>query len=462
MMTDSLLLTDLYQLRMIDAMWRSNMAGFSRQSYFQMFFRKAPYKEKLAVVAGTQVFLDYLEEAKVSAEDAAYLIHLGIDKELVTILRETPFHKGVEVYALEEGRLVGAREPIVRIEAPFWKAQLLETALLNLMNFQILIATKAQRICKAANGKPVFEFGLRRAQGPNGGLLASRAAIIGGCTATSNVQAGLRYNLPVVGTHAHSWVMAHDTELEAFENFARTNPENCTLLIDTYSVADGIQNAIKAAKTLKSLGHALKGVRIDSGDLVSLSRFARNELDKAGLQETKIVVSNDLDEYKIELLEQSKAPIDCYGVGTALVTGGEQAALGGVYKLVGYRKADNTLVGVSKKSEDVAKRTLGFPQSNLRFECPTTYKMYAHVIDYVHGPVDAKILDENGAYVTLPDGAKAYEYLLDAFPKGGRSERFQREVKYISEFRRKNEQKYTDAFQGVFVSECLMDKMKTL
>ncbi len=436
------------------------MASFGRNSVFHMFFRKAPYGEPLALVAGTQVFLDWLQEANISAEEAAYLLSIGIDKDLVTIMRETPFHKGINVSALEEGRLVGANEPILRIEAPFWKAQLLETALLNLMNFQILIATKARRIVKAANGKPVFEFGLRRAQGPNGGLLASRSAIIGGCTATSNVQAGLVYNLPVVGTHAHSWVMAHDTELDAFMNFAKTNPNNCTLLVDTYNVSDGVQNAIKTAKHLSTMGHSLKGIRIDSGDLAALSRFARNALDNAGLHSVKIVVSNDLDEHKIAKLESEDAPIDCYGVGTALVTGGDQAALGGVYKLAAYHRADGTMVGVSKHSEDPSKRTLAFPQATCHVEDKDTGETYCHVIDYMYGPAGVQIVGKDGSQISLPEKAIVYEYLLDAIKY--RDKRFSKPVTDIAKSAAAEYKKYTDKFQGTFVSECLKEKMKGL
>ncbi len=457
----SLLLTDLYQLRMIEAMYKTNISAFGRKSVFQMFFRKAPYGDKLAMCAGIGTFLEYLENARISGEEAAYLLSLGFDPGLVMMLRETSFAKNIEVCAVDEGRLVGASEPLVRVTAPFWKAQLIETALLNMVNFQTLIASKARRICKAARGKPVFEFGLRRAQGPNGGLLASRAAIIGGCKATSNVQAGMLYSLPVVGTHAHSWVMAHDSEYEAFLNYAKTNPDNCTLLIDTYSVKTGLENAISVARFLESMGHKLKGVRLDSGDLLAWSRYCRTELDKAGYHYVQIVASNDLDETKIEALEVENAPIDAYGVGTALVTGGTQAALGGVYKLVAYQKMDKTWVGVSKHSEEPAKKTLAFQQSLCHVEDKVTGETFAHVIDDLYGPA-AQAVRIDGKLVSFPEGSVVYDYIVDAMLDGNILDRFRKSPTAIAYLAKCEEKKYTDKFMGTFVSDALQLKQKGL
>jgi nicotinate phosphoribosyltransferase len=248
-------------------------------------------------------------------------------------------------------------EPIIRIKAPLYQAQLIETALLTIINFQSLIATKASRVCFAAKGDPVFEFGLRRAQGPDAGTYGARAAIIGGCTATANVLAGKMFNIPVVGTHAHSWVQKFDNELDAFEAYAKIYPNNCLLLVDTYDVLkSGMPNAIKVFKELKAKGHKPVGIRLDSGDLDYLSKECKNMLTEAGFEDVRITASNDLDEYCISNLKSSGSPINSWGVGTKLITSSDSPSLGGVYKLVASYK-DGKYEPKIKISEDPEKIT---------------------------------------------------------------------------------------------------------
>jgi len=251
--------------------------------------------------------------------------------------------------------VVFPHEPLVRVRGPILEGQILETALLNQINFQTLIATKAARVCLAARGEPVLEFGLRRAQGVDGALTASRAAYIGGCSATSNVLAGKSYGIPVRGTHAHSWVMSFDTEREAFQAYAEAMPHNCVFLVDTYDTLQGVREAIGVGGWLRERGHALAGIRLDSGDLAWLSIEARKLLDEAGFSQTAIVASNDLDEHLIESLKGQGAAIGIWGVGTKLVTAYDQPALGGVYKLGGIRRPDGTWEPKMKLSEQAVK-----------------------------------------------------------------------------------------------------------
>ncbi len=246
----------------------------------------------------------------------------------------------VDIDAIAEGTVVFAHEPLIRVTGPLWQCQWIETALLNLINFQTLIATKAARVCDAAVGQPVLEFGLRRAQGIDGALSASRAAYIGGCAATSNVLAGRLLGIPVKGTHAHSWVMCFDDELAAFDAYAAAMPNNCVFLVDTYDTIEGVRNAIVVGQRLRQSGHQMVGVRLDSGDLAQLSIAARRLLDEAGFENAAIVASNDLDEIEIEKLKQAGATIAVWGVGTNLVTARDQPALGGVYKLAAIQDSD--------------------------------------------------------------------------------------------------------------------------
>jgi len=330
------LLTDLYQLTMAFAYWRQGM--HQRRAVFQLAFRKLPFAGGYALAAGLGPALDYLEGLKFSPDDLAYLQSLvGRDNkrlfppEFIAYLGAMRF--SCDVDAIEEGRIVFPQEPLVRVTGPLIEAQLVETALLNIINFQTLIATKAARVCDAAQGDPVLEFGLRRAQGVDGALAASRAAYLGGCSATSNVLAGKLYDIPVRGTHAHSWVMTFESEIESFLAYADAMPNNCVFLVDTYDTVQGVKNAITVGKQLREKGHELAGIRLDSGDLAELSIAARQLLDDAGFPDALVVASNDLDETLVESLKHQGAKIGMWGVGTKLVTAYDQPALGGVYKL---------------------------------------------------------------------------------------------------------------------------------
>lgn len=354
----SALLTDLYQLTMGYGYWKNGTAN--NEAVFHLFYRTAPFGGKACITAGTTPAIDFLNDIALTELDLEYLSSLvGNDAaplfspEFIGYLRDMEWE--LDVHAVQEGNLVFPNEPILRIQGPIIQCQLVETALLNIVNFQSLVATKAANIHKAADGDQVLEFGLRRAQGPDGGLSASRAAYIGGCDATSNVLAGQLYGIPVKGTHAHSWVMSFDDELEAFEAYAEAMPNNVVLLVDTYDTITGVHNAIKVAHDLEKKGHKLMGIRLDSGDLTELSKAARLLLDQADLNYVKIIASNDLDEHVITKLKAAGARIDIWGVGTKLVTAYDQPALGGVYKLGAIRDASGTWQPRIKLSNDTIK-----------------------------------------------------------------------------------------------------------
>lgn len=329
-------LTDLYQLTMAYSYWKSNL--HEQEACFHLFFRKNPFNGNFAIMAGTEYVANYLENFRFRKDDCEYLSTLTapngsrlFDQSFLNYLAKMKFSCTVD--AVREGTVVFPNEPLIRIRGPIIQCQLLETALLNIINFQTLIATKAARICAAAAGDKVVEFGLRRAQGIDGGLASSRAAYIGGCAATSNVLAGKLFDIPVVGTHAHSWVMSFDNEAEAFESYAFAMPHNSVFLVDTYDTINGVKEAIKQGKALRERGFEMTGIRLDSGDLCQLSIIARAMLDDAGFPDANIIASNDLDEYKIVELKKNGAKISAWGVGTNLVTAEDQPALGGVYKL---------------------------------------------------------------------------------------------------------------------------------
>lgn len=348
------LLTDLYQLTMINGYFENNV--HNDVVVFDMFFRKNACKGGYTIVCGIEQLVEYIENLKFSESDLDYLKTLNLfSDKFLDFLRDFKFTG--DIYTVEEGTVMFPNEPIIRIKAPLYQAQLIETALLTIINFQSLIATKASRVCFAAKGDPVFEFGLRRAQGPDAGIYGARAAIIGGCTATANVLAGKMFNIPVVGTHAHSWVQKFDNELDAFEAYAKIYPNNCLLLVDTYDVLkSGMPNAIKVFKDLKAKGHKPLGIRLDSGDLDYLSKECKNMLTEAGFEDVRITASNDLDEYCISNLKSSGSPINSWGVGTKLITSSDSPSLGGVYKLVASYK-DGKYEPKIKISEDPEKIT---------------------------------------------------------------------------------------------------------
>lgn len=336
------LLTDLYQVTMAYGYWKLGRAD--DESVFHLFFRRAPFRGGYAVAAGLQQALEYLQALRFSGEDVAYLAGLtGNDGAPLFEEGFLRYLEGLrfccEVDGVPEGTAVFAHEPLLRLRGPILQCQLVETPLLNVMNFSTLIATKAARVCEAAGGEPVLEFGLRRGQGIDGALSAARAAYIGGCAATSNVLAGKRYGIPVKGTHAHSWVMSFADEREAFAAYARAMPNNCVFLVDTYDTIEGVRRAIAVGLELRAQGHAMMGIRLDSGDLGALSIAARAMLDEAGFNSAVIVASNDLDEQQIAALRAAGARISVWGVGTRLVTAYDQPALGGVYKLAAVRSS---------------------------------------------------------------------------------------------------------------------------
>lgn len=354
------LLTDLYQLTMAQAYHSAGIA--STDACFHLFFRSNPFGGGYSVACGLEQAIEYLSAFRFAPDDLAYLAEqTGNDggplfsEEFLGHLAEMRFT--CDVAAVPEGTVVFPREPLLRVCGPIVQCQLVETALLNIVNFQTLVATKASRVCLAAQGDPVVEFGLRRAQGPDGGLSASRAAYVGGCVGTSNVLAGKRYGIPVSGTHAHSWVMAFDTELEAFTAYAKALPNNCTFVIDTYDTLEGARHAVEVGRMLRERGHEMVGVRIDSGDLAWLSKRVREILDDGGFPRARIVASNELDEHLIVSLKDQGAAIDVWGVGTKLATSWDQPALGGVYKLSAIRRPGEDWTPRVKLSEQTAKVT---------------------------------------------------------------------------------------------------------
>jgi nicotinate phosphoribosyltransferase len=346
-------MTDLYELTMLAGYLREGM--HEQPAAFDLYFREAPYHGSYAVFAGLQPALEYLSSLTFSDADLGYLAGLDLfSRDFLDFLKEFRFHG--RVTAPREGEVVFPGEPLLSVEGTLAEAQFVETALLNIINFQTLVATKAARLTLSARSGQVIEFGLRRAQGPDGGLSVARAAAVGGVRSTSNVLAGRCFDLPVKGTHAHSWVMAFPDELSAFRAYAECFPDSSVLLVDTYdTLTSGLPNTLTVARELRAAGHELLGIRLDSGDLAYLSREARRMLDDAGFPEVRIVASNELDEHVIDSIRNEGGRIDIYGVGTRLATcaGPGGGALGGVYKLVEYAGQPRM-----KVTSDPAKSTL--------------------------------------------------------------------------------------------------------
>lgn len=354
------LLTDLYELTMAYGYWKKGMA--KTEASFYLSFRKQPFGGAYAIAAGLQSFIEYLDRFRFEETDISYLRTLHDSKghplfEAGFLRYLETFRFSCDIDAMPEGTLVFPYEPIIRVTGPILEAQLIESVLLNIINFQTLIATKASRVCWAAKTDPVVEFGLRRAQGIDGAMSASRAAYIGGCHSTSNTLAGKLYGIPVVGTHAHSWIMAFDNELQSFYAFSEVMPDSCIFLIDTYNSVSGVKNAITVARELRKQGKEMIGVRLDSGDLSHLSIEIRAILDAAGFPKAKIMASNELDEFVIRDLKQQGARVDLWGVGTNLVTGKEQPAFDGVYKISAIQDPKGEWQYKLKISEQWAKTT---------------------------------------------------------------------------------------------------------
>jgi len=354
----SVLLTDLYQLTMAYGYWKNQV--HEREAVFHLFFRKNPFNSGFSVACGLADVIEYIAAFRFDEDELLYLGSLtGNDGQplfeggFLEYLRKLQFTCDID--AIPEGTLVFPHEPLVRVRGPILQCQLLETALLNIVNFQTLIATKAARVCHAAAPEPVLEFGLRRAQGIDGAMAASRAAHVGGCAATSNVLAGMRYGIPVKGTHAHSWVMSFETEEEAFDAYADAMPNNCVFLVDTYDTLEGVRTAVRVGKRLREKGHELVGVRLDSGDLAYLSIEARKILNEGGFPNAVVVASNDLDELTINSIKQQGGRVGIWGVGTKLVTAFDQPAMGGVYKLGAIRRENGDWRYSLKLSEQPIK-----------------------------------------------------------------------------------------------------------
>ncbi|MEM6551112.1 MAG: nicotinate phosphoribosyltransferase [Planctomycetota bacterium] len=411
------LLTDLYQITMAYGYWKLGRA--EEEAVFHLFFRKPPFNGGYAIAAGLAHAVDLLRDFHFDTSDLDYLATLtGNDGQPLFEQAFLEYLVGLtlscDVNAVPEGTVVFPNEPLIRVRGPILQGQLLETALLNLVNFQTLVATKAARVCAAAGDDAVLEFGLRRAQGIDGSLAASRAAYIGGCAATSNVLAGKLYGIPVKGTHAHSWVMSFDDEPAAFAAYAEAMPNNCVFLVDTYDTLAGVRHAIEAGQRLREHGHEMVGIRLDSGDLAQLSINARRLLDEAGFPDAVIVASNDLDEHTIEDLKHKGATIATWGVGTKLVTAYDQPALGGVYKLGAIRRANEPWAHRIKLSEQPIKTSIPGILQVRRFEDAN-----GHVADMIYdeitGVPDARTivdLNDPGHRQTLSPECEARDLLV--------------------------------------------------
>jgi nicotinate phosphoribosyltransferase len=393
------LLTDLYQLTMAYGYWKIGRA--QDEAVFHLFFRQNPFAGGYAICAGLEYVIDFLKSFVFNDEDIDYLRTLSgndgkplFEEAFFTYLRK--LEVTLDLDAIPEGTVVFPQEPLVRVTGPLILCQLLETPLLNLINFQTLIATKAARICQVAKGEQILDFGLRRAQGIDGAITSSRAAYIGGCHATSNVLAGRLLDIPVRGTHAHSWIMSFDDEPSAFAAYADAMPNNCVFLVDTYDSLEGVKNAIVQGRQLRRAGHEMIGIRLDSGDLAQLSIDARALLDRAGFQDAIIIASNDLDEHAISQLKQRGATIAIWGVGTRLITAYDEPALGGVYKLAAIRRQGGPWQNKMKLSEDVGKSSIpGILQ--VRRYCRQDLFIADMIYDETGGvPEEATIIDLEG------------------------------------------------------------------
>jgi len=416
------MLTDLYQLTMAAGYY--NQKIHHRKAVFHLFYRKAPFGGDFAVAAGLALAIDLVKGLKFSADDVQYLGRLmGANGEplfkepFINYLQRLKFTGNI--YAVPEGEVVLPHEPLLRIEGNLLECQLLETALLTVMNFSTLIATKAARIKAAAGEDTVLEFGLRRAQGIDGGLTASRSAYIGGCDATSNVWAGRYYGVPVKGTHAHSWVMAFPSEEKAFEAYAKAMPNNVIFLVDTYDTLDGIAEAIEEGKKLRARGHEMLGVRLDSGDLAELSIAAREMLDAAGFPDAKVIASDSLDEYAIKELKDKGARIDIWGIGTRLATAHDQPALGGVFKLAAIEEDDGKMAPRIKLSETAIKVSNPGRQGVRRYyNEKNDFPLGSVIYNQYDGEPSGKFYTNDGFSVSIPSGLREDELLRPIFENG--------------------------------------------
>ncbi len=418
------LLTDLYELTMMQGYYKSKN---NKTVIFDAFYRTNPCGNGYAIAAGLEQVIDYIKNLRFSTEDIAYLKSLGIFEDaFLEYLKD--FRFSGDIYAIPEGTVVFPREPLVKVIAPIMEAQLVETAILNIINHQSLIATKTARVVHAAQGDGIMEFGLRRAQGPDAGVYGARAAMIGGCVGTSNVLAGQLFDVPVKGTHAHSWIMSFEDEYTAFKTYADMYPTACILLVDTYDTLNsGVPNAIRVFTEMREAGIELKnyGIRLDSGDLAYLSKKARKMLDAAGFPDAVISASSDLDENLITSLKIQKAAITSWGVGTNLITSKDCPAFGGVYKLAAIQQPDGTFLPKIKLSENTEKVTNPGNKTIFRIYEKETGKLKADLIALADETFDPneklKLFDpiETWKKTTLPGGSYTMkELLVPVFQKG--------------------------------------------
>lgn len=424
---------DFYELMMAQGYFFAGKSNVT--AVFDYFFRTNPFKGGFLVFAGLSDLLEKLENFYFDKDALDYLADNGFHPEFLAYLENFRFTGKIE--SVKEGEIVFPNVPIVRVEGNIIEAQLVETMLLNILNFESLIATKAFRMKLASKGKSISEFGLRRSHGM-GGMMASRAAVIGGCSSTSNMMAGQKYGLPVSGTMAHSWVQSFEDELEAFRTFAKIHPDNTILLVDTYdTLRSGVPNAIIVAKEMAAIGKQVNGIRLDSGDLAYLSKKARILLDKAGLNKVRIVASNQLNEDVLISLDDQNAPIDAFGIGTELVTGKPDASLDGVYKL-----AESNGLPSMKISENITKNTLPGKKKSYRFfdeegnifrdgimledddpqQCnwlyhPTQPDKKTYVKDLVREPLLQVVFEKSKATILLPTPMESHQYLAERILK---------------------------------------------
>ncbi len=416
------MLTDLYELTMMSGYLNEKLDG--RVAVFDMFFRSRKGSQSYAVMAGVEQLMQYIDELHFEKTDIEYLDSLNIfNDEFLNRLSRFKFTGDIDI--VPEGTIVFPKVPLVKVKAPLFEVQLVETALLNLIGHPMLIATKAHRICRQAQGDAVMEFGLRRAQGPDAGTWGARAAVIGGCASTSNVLCGQLFDIPVSGTHAHSWVMSFPDELSAFRAYARSFPDNCLLLVDTYdTLRSGVPNAITVFKELREKGFEPKGIRLDSGDLAYLSIQARKMLDEAGFPNAVICASNDLDEYLIRELKMQDAKISLWGVGTKLITADQISSLGGVYKMSAMEDENGVMQPKMKISDNEDKITLPGEKKTLRIFDKNGMAVADYIMledEKVDEKEDLTIFDPNKTWekTTLKGGEYSLKPLLVPLYRNG-------------------------------------------